>query len=115
MAKAMPPGNLILIVFLAAFRFAVPRIGLGWGMACGYAVALATLLAVEGLVRSVAIDSSTPVRSAYRVVAARAISPLSTGVVRAGRGRPSGGPWPLYGRRPRHAMRFSPRLESVPG
>jgi hypothetical protein len=115
MAKAMPPGNLIMIVYLAVFRLVGPRMGLGWGTACSYAVALATLLALEGLVRSVATDPSPPVRSAHRIVAARRSEPLSTNVAQAGLTRWSGCPEPTYRRRQRHRMRFSPLIESLPG
>src|SRR5262249_568270 len=67
MAKAMAPGNLITLVFLAAFRLAGHRIGLGWGTACGYAIALATLLALEGLGRSLAADSRPGARTTARL------------------------------------------------
>ena len=51
LARAIPPGNLGMIAFLAAFRFALPRCGLAWGAAFAYATALATLVAIEGLAR----------------------------------------------------------------
>ena len=77
MAKAMPPGNLVTIGFLAAFLFFGPRLGLGWGTACGYAVALATLLALEGLVRPMATPAHHHRRSAPRFVPIPWHAPLS--------------------------------------
>jgi hypothetical protein len=115
MAKAMPLGNLITIGFLAAFRLVGPRFGLGWGTACGYAVTLATLLALAGLVRSVEIPADHHRRAAPRPVHVPWHGPLSarqgrTRLTCSTRGRGS-----TAGRRPRHRMRFSPRIEHLPG
>jgi hypothetical protein len=119
MAKAMPPGNLITIGFLAAFRLAGPRLGPGWGTACGYAVASAVLLALEGLVRSP--SPAAPARHARRwvpgFVHAAWHGPFSA---RGGRGkaplRPSSRRGrSAAGRSPRRRIGFSPRIEQFPG
>ena len=57
LARALPPGNLSMISFLAVFRFGCPQLGLAWGAALGYAAALATLVVVERLFR---LPSSAP-------------------------------------------------------
>jgi hypothetical protein len=115
MAKAMPLGNLITIGFLAAFRLVGPRFGLGWGTACGYAVALATLLALAGLVRSVATPAPNHRPSAPRFVHVPWHGPLSARGRRARLTGSSRGRGSTAGRRPRHRMRFSPRIEHLPG
>ncbi len=51
-ARALPPANLSTAAFLAAFRFCVPILGIGWGTLCGYAVALTNLAAIELIPRS---------------------------------------------------------------
>jgi hypothetical protein len=51
-ARALPPANLSTAAFLAAFRFAGPALGLGWGTLCGYAAALVNLAAIELIPRS---------------------------------------------------------------
>ena len=51
MAAAMPMGSLCMLSFLSVFRFGIPRLGLTWGTALAYLVALATLFAVERISR----------------------------------------------------------------
>jgi hypothetical protein len=114
MAKAMPPGNLITLMFLAAFRLAGHRIGLGWGTACGYAIALATLLALEGLVRSAEADSPPRARTTPRLGAAvtrGAFAPAAAASILA---RWSGCQPPIDRRRRRCGRRFAPRIEVIP-
>jgi hypothetical protein len=116
MARAMPPGNLITLMFLAVFRLAGGRLGLGWGTGCGYAVALATLLALEGLVRSLASDShpgarTTPRRGAVLTLTRGAFRPALALTIRA---HGSGYTEPIDRRRPRCGRRFAPRIEVIP-
>ena len=87
MARALPSGNLGMVAFLAAFRFASPVLGLGWGTASGYLAALAMLVLVV---------SFGPIRESARCWF-------------EGWDAPGAGPvaWP---RAPR---RFSPYLETV--
>jgi hypothetical protein len=49
MAAGMPTGGLVMLAFLAAFRFGCPWLGLGWGTAVGFAAALVTLGVVGAL------------------------------------------------------------------
>ena len=114
MAKAMPPGNLITLMFLAAFRLAGHRIGLGWGTACGYAIALATLLVLEGLGRSLEIESHRGERTSPRLAATLTkggVSPVVAQAIHAGW---SGCPEPIDRRRRRCGRRFAPRIEVIP-
>jgi hypothetical protein len=114
MARAMPPGNLITLIFLAAFRLAGHRIGLGWGVACGYASALATLLALEALVRSSATDSHPGARTTLgpgAIATKGAVAPAVTPTILD---RRSGGPGPIARRRHRRGRRFAPRIEVIP-
>ncbi len=70
LSRALPAGNLGMVAFLAAFRFAGPAIGLGGGTALGYAAALATLLAIERLARTAAVAPTRhpgPIRARRRV------------------------------------------------
>jgi hypothetical protein len=70
LARAMPAGNLGMVAFLAAFRFAGPALGLGAGTALGLAAALATLLAIERLARTAAVATSRypgPIRARRRI------------------------------------------------
>jgi hypothetical protein len=46
-ARTLPPANLSTVVFLAAFRFGCPALGLGWATLCGYLAALTNLAALE--------------------------------------------------------------------
>ena len=46
MARALPSGNLGMVAFLAAFRFACPGLGLAGGTVAGYLAALAMLALV---------------------------------------------------------------------
>ena len=46
MARALPAGNLAMVGFLAAFRFACPGLGLAGGTAMAYAASLAILAGV---------------------------------------------------------------------
>ena len=114
MAKSMPPGNLITIGFLAAFRLVGARLGLGWGTACGYAVALATLLALEGLVRSAGTPAHPHRRSAPGFVPIPWLGRPSARGVPASLPGSSLGRGSTAGRRPRHRMEFSPRIEPFP-
>lgn len=50
-ARALPPANMSTAAFLAAFRFASPTIGMGWGVLVGYSAALINLAAIEGIPR----------------------------------------------------------------
>jgi hypothetical protein len=114
MARAMPPGNLITLIFLAAFRLAGDRIGLGWGAACGYTSALATLLALEGLARSSAIDSHPGARTTPGLGATAtkgAVAPVVTPTILD---RWWGGHGPTARRRYRYERRFAPRIEMIP-
>jgi hypothetical protein len=114
MARAMPPGNLITLMFLAAFRLAGRRIGLGWGTACGYALALAALLALEGLIRSWATDSHPGARTPRRrgaTVTRSAFRPAGAQTILV---HWSGYPEPVERRRRRCGRRFAPRIEVIP-
>ena len=51
LAGAMPSGAFGMLAFLSAFRFACPKVGLGWAVAAGFAAALSTL-AVLGASRT---------------------------------------------------------------
>jgi hypothetical protein len=114
MARAMPPGNLITLMFLASFRLAGHRIGLGWSTACGYAIAVATLLALEGLVRSAATDSHPGARSTPRLDATVSKGDSSPAVIQTTLARWSGCPEPIERRRRRCGRRFAPRIEVIP-
>jgi hypothetical protein len=61
-ARTLPPANLSTFVFLAAFRFGCPVLGLGWGTFCGYVAALTNLAAIELISRRVASRGSVPAR-----------------------------------------------------
>jgi hypothetical protein len=114
MAKAMPPGNLITFMFLAAFRLAGHRIGLGWGTVCGYAFALGTLLAIEGLVHALATDWHPGARMTARLgttLTKEAFSPALAQTILA---RRSESPSSIDRRRRRSGRRFAPRLEVIP-
>jgi hypothetical protein len=114
MARAMPPGNLITLMFLAGFRLAGHRIGLGWGTACGYAAALATLLAFEGVVRSLATDAHPGARTTRRrgdILTRGAFRPAAAHTTRA---YWPGCPEPIDRRRQRCRRRFAPRIEVIP-
>jgi hypothetical protein len=51
LARTLPPANLSTVVFLAAFRFGCPGLGLAWGTSWAYLAALASLAAVEFITR----------------------------------------------------------------
>ena len=87
-AAAMPVGGLGMFAFLTTFRFACPSVGLAWGTALGFALALATLATAGTLVR--------PIRAGAGSRIAR---------VRSGSTAPSG--WSDAGRVPANS-----RLES---
>jgi hypothetical protein len=114
MAKAMPPGNLITLLFLAAFRLAGHRLGLGWATACGSALAVATLLALEGLVRSCASASDPGARTTPRLGAPVTEGAFAPAVAPTRRAWWSGGPEPIDRRRRRCRRRFAPRIEAIP-
>jgi hypothetical protein len=114
MARAMPPGNLITLVFLAAFRLAGHRFGLGWGTACGYALALATLLALEGLVRALAAESHLVMSATPRCRTALAHGAFWPAVAQTIRAHRPGWPEPIDRRRRRCGRRFAPRVEMIP-
>ena len=65
LAVSMPVGGLGMLAFLSAFRFGCPLLGLGWGIALGYAAASATLLTVEFLGRGTGISEANRLRSAF--------------------------------------------------
>jgi hypothetical protein len=86
-ARAMPPGNLGMVAFLAAFRYAGPAAGLAWATTLGVAAAASALLVVERLGRPTV--RAEP--GAWRLDGPRLIS----------------------SRRPRRPTRFAPRLEPI--
>ena len=111
LARALPPGNLSMISFLAVFRFGCPQLGLAWGTALGYAAALATLVVVERIFRRPVSAPAERASARRRSFIARrrwaASVPsrqfLSRRTPRSGvtRNRPL-----------RHQARFSPRVEA---
>jgi hypothetical protein len=113
MARAMPPGNLITLMFLTAFRLAGQRIGLGWGIACGYAIALATLLALEGLVRSAETDTPPRARTTPHLGAAATRGAFAPAAAPTNRARWWGCRSPIDRRRRRCGRRFAPRIEVI--
>ena len=50
-ARAFPQGQFSTLAYLLLFQLAGPSIGLGGGICLGYAAALLTLFAVEGVCR----------------------------------------------------------------
>ena len=66
LARALPPGNLGMVAFLAAVRFACPIVGLGGAIGLGYASALVTLAAVGTLIQRIGLR-----RAGLRSVALR--------------------------------------------
>ena len=115
MARAMPPGNLITLIFLAAFRLAGDRIGLGWGAVCGYAGAVATMLALERLGRSSTTDPHPGVRTTSGLGVAETKGAVAPAVTPTILDRRPGGPGPIARRRPRCERRFAPRIEVISG
>jgi hypothetical protein len=114
MAKAMPPGCLITLGFLAAFRLAGHRIGLAWATAFGYAIALATLLALEGLIRSLAADSHPGTPKAPRLRESLIKGPFSPAVAQTITASWSGCPESTHRRGRRCGRRFALRIEVIP-
>jgi hypothetical protein len=114
LAKAMPPGNLITFMFLAAFRLAGHRIGLGWGTVCGYAFALGTFLAFEGLVRSLATDWHPGPRTTPSQATTLTKGTFSPALAQTIFARRSGSPKPIDRRGRRCGRRFAPRIEVIP-
>ena len=82
LARALPPGNLSMISFLAVFRFGSPQLGLAWGTALGYAAALATLVVVERIFRrplsAPAERASARRRSVHRQEAVGRVGPVAS-------------------------------------
>jgi hypothetical protein len=114
MARAMPPGNLVTLVYLAAFRLTAHRIGLGWGTACAYAIALVALLVLEGLDRPSATDPDPDARTTSRLGATSTRAASSPAVAQAIPAPRSGCPGPIDRRRRRCGRRFAPRIEVIP-
>jgi hypothetical protein len=114
MARAMPPGGLITLGFLAAFRLAGHRIGLVRGTAFGYGIALATLLALEGLIRSLAADSHPGTPKAPRLHEPLIKGPFPAALAQTITASWSGCPEPIHRRRRQSGRRFAPRIEVIP-
>jgi hypothetical protein len=118
LARAMPAGNLITVAFLATFRLAVPRVGPAWGVACGYALALATLLALDALARpapAAAPVHAIPGPAARRWSSSRGVPAPGAGPARPRRARRPRYTSPGAGRRRGPRKGFAPRLESLSG
>lgn len=111
LAKALPPGNLTMIAFIAVFRFGCPQLGLAWGTAFGYAAALATLMVVERLCRRPVSAPSKTARtmSGSFIARRRWTSPVPWRPFPSRRTRRSG---VTRERHARHQARFSPRVEA---
>ena len=111
LARALPPGNLSMISFLAVFRFGCPQLGLAWGMVFGYAAALVTLVVVERIFRRPVSTPSEPAQATCRgFVVRRRWARLVPSNPSARR--------PIHffevsrERRPRQQARFSPGIEA---
>lgn len=111
LARALPPGNLGMIAFIAVFRFGCPQLGLVWGTALGYAAALATLVVVEQLFRHPVSAPSERARTRRRGSFARSrlVSPVLSRPFPFCRTQRS---MTTRVRYPRHQARFSPRVEA---
>jgi hypothetical protein len=102
MARALPPGNLGTVAFLAAFRFVGPQAGMVQGVMSGYAAALATLVAVDAM--AVLSGHDAQAGDPYTSPAVRrdvAASGISSPRV------------PLRGRRSGHRGAFLPLVEPI--
>ncbi len=113
-ARALPPASLSTAAFLGAFRFASPRLGLGWGMVIGYAAALLHLALMEAMnlaFRRPVVHQSWSLRIHRReaVLWKRASRALRCHMrtFTGPRTRPSG-------RNPTRRRSFAPRVEIMP-
>ncbi len=111
LAKALPPGNLSMLSFLAVFGFGCPQLGLAWGTALGYVAALATLVVVERLCRRPVFAPSGRLQMpSRRLVARRWLATSVSSHPSFCRRNPRFGA--TRGRHPRLQARFSPRVEA---
>ena len=111
LARALPPGNLSMVTFIAVFRFGCPQLGLAWGTAFGYAAALATLVVVERLLRRPMSAPNQRARTMHpgALAGRRLASLVRSRPLPSRRTRRSG---VTRERHPTHQVRFSPRVEA---
>jgi hypothetical protein len=111
-ARTLPPANLSTVVFLAAFCFGCPALGLGWATLCGYIAALTNLAAIELAAKRILPGGFV------RRLAGRFVSPtrgMRTLANRAGiRGDARSTPRSFSRMGPAHRRHFAPRLEILP-
>jgi hypothetical protein len=111
-ARTLPPANLSTVVFLAAFRFGCPALGLGWATLCGYIAALANLAALELVAQRIQPKRHIRSRIGWLETSARGMRPLldRAGIRRDARSTPRS-----FGRMgPAPRRHFAPRLEVLP-
>lgn len=113
-ARALPPANLSTAAFLAAFRFAAPTLGMGWGVVLGYSAALMNLAAIERIPRWIIVPRllvgfEAMARPSYRIgLPRRRRHPSRPRVILRLAARHAGR------LRPPHRRPFAPRLEMLP-
>ena len=108
-ARTLPPANLSTVVFLAAFRFGFPALGLGWATLCGYIAALTNLAAIELVAKHIPPRRLIRPRMGWLETPARGIQPLlnRAGIRSDARSIPRS-----FGRMgPAPRRHFAPRLE----
>jgi hypothetical protein len=110
-ARTLPPANLSTVVFLAAFRFGCPPLGLGWATLCGYIAALTNLAAIELVAQRIPPKRLIRSRMGWLETPARGMRPLldRAGIRRDARSRPRS-----FGRMGAPRRHFAPRLEVLP-
>jgi hypothetical protein len=110
-ARTLPPANLSTVVFLAAFRFGCPALGLGWATLGGYIAALTNLAALEVLAQRIPPKRLIPFRIGSLETPARGMRPLRdrTGIRSDARSTPRS-----FGRMGAPRRHFAPRLEVLP-
>ena len=111
-ARTLPPANLSTAIFLAAFRFGCPALGLGWATLCGYIAALTNLAAIELVAQHVVPRGLLRHRIGWFASPTRGQRPWLN---RAGMRRDARSTPRSFGRMgPAPRRHFAPRLEILP-
>jgi hypothetical protein len=111
-AQTLPPANLSTVVFLAAFRFGCPALGLGWATLCGYIAALTNLAALELLAHRVLLGEFVRRRMGWLDSHPPGVRTLANRVVL--RRDPRSTPRSFSRTGPPPRRHFAPRLEILP-
>jgi hypothetical protein len=111
-ARTLPPANLSTVVFLAAFRFGCPALGLGWATFWGYLAALINLVVIEMLAQGVIPVGLLPERRGQSANPTRVTRLLSNRAGLRRDDRPMHRPLGRMG--PARRRHFAPLIEILP-